>query len=76
MKLLNTHEKWKIGLTALAVTGVALGSILLLTKDLFKSEEEKPKADAPEPAVPRPESFVQAEQVRSAAQEHPTSLAM
>jgi hypothetical protein len=45
LKLLNTHEKWKIGLTALAVTGVALGSIMLITKDLFSSKAQKAEQD-------------------------------
>ena len=38
MELLSTHEKWKIALTSLAVTGVALGSLLLLTKDMFSAK--------------------------------------
>ncbi len=54
MKLLSTHEKWKIGLTALAVTGVSLGSLLLVTRDMFRKKEDDEK------------SFTQKEEMRRA----------
>jgi hypothetical protein len=35
MQLLNSHERWKIGLSAAAVASVTLGSVLLLGRNLF-----------------------------------------
>ncbi len=67
MELLSSHEKWKIALTSLAVTGVTLGSLLLLTKDLFSEKKEASEPDAEKLLAPRHESFVQAEQDRQAS---------
>jgi len=46
LKLLNSHEKWKISLTALAVTGVTLGSIMVIARGLF-ADQEKAKENQP-----------------------------
>lgn len=58
LELLNSHEKWKIGLTSLAVTGVSLGSLLLLTRDWMQSPTKTSEDDA------RQGSFAEAEHHR------------
>lgn len=65
MQLLNSHEKWKIGLTALAVTGVSLGSLLLLTRDMFKKNAKKTDEEMAPSISPRPDSYTEAERKKS-----------
>lgn len=43
MALLNSHERWKIGLSAAAVASVTLGSVLLLGRNLFADKEPERK---------------------------------
>lgn len=59
-KLLSSHERWKIGMTAGAVSAVAAGSLLMLTKDLFDKKEKSADVE------PRPESFAKAEESKAA----------
>ncbi len=48
LKMLHPHQKWEVAITSLAVTGVALGSILLLTKDIFSSMKDEASAAPPD----------------------------
>jgi len=53
--LLSTHERWKIGLTASAISAVAAGTLATLIKEKFAKKAEHD-------IQPRPASFVQAEE--------------
>ncbi len=65
LNILHPFQKWEVATTSLAVTGIALGSLLLLTKDMFKEAADKEKDE--KMPVPRSESFVEAEQNKAAA---------
>lgn len=41
LDILRDHQKWEVAITAIAVTGIALGSVLLLTKGLFAGEDKQ-----------------------------------
>lgn len=45
LNILHPFQKWEVAVTSLAVTGVALGSILILTKDLFADKVQQNKND-------------------------------
>ncbi len=41
--VLRSHQKWEVAVTSLAVTGVALGSVLLMTRELFAQSNGAPE---------------------------------
>lgn len=75
-RLIHPVQWGAIAITSLAVTSVAIGSLLLLTKDIFKSTPDKAKQDDKGHAAPLAQSFTAAEHVRSTAQENPASMAI
>jgi hypothetical protein len=83
LDILHSFQKWEVAITSLAVTGVALGSIVYVAKTLFGNQQpekeaspEKTLPKEPEQLLPapRPESFVEAEKQRAAASNLAPSL--
>ena len=54
--LLRSHQKWEVGVTTLASAGIALGSILLFTHEMFSSKDRNDMASKGNPS---PDSEIQ-----------------
>lgn len=84
--LLRMHQKSEVAITALSAFALSVGTLFVVTRSLIAEKEheklsekhapEKSEATSPALPAPRPDSFVQAEHAKHAAQPASPSIAI